>query len=282
MAVRRRRAAESRPCASPRSSPPSPPAPRSPPPPPAAQALPAGAVVARRRRRPSCVGGRGAPCATITRGLVNPVTGAFSPDGRSFYVGSLGNGGLSVRPRHPAAAACVPRGRPHASATRSAATAPHPMPEALAITHDDRFVYAGGASPEAGLLAYARDTTTGDKNHAEDEGEQVIADHSTKNDLRIDWPREHRHDEDADQADGRCDAQPAARDLATADEVHRLHDHAPDQQQNYRQDAEKLGGITQRNGTEGTTHVFTLRVEAQQFVARMGHTAPDDKSTQPP
>jgi len=56
-------------------------------------ALPAGTLVPGGAKA-DCAGGRGAPCATITRGLANPVTGAFSPDGRSFYVGSLGNGGL--------------------------------------------------------------------------------------------------------------------------------------------------------------------------------------------
>jgi hypothetical protein len=35
------------------------------------------------------------------------------------------------------------------------------MPEALAITHDGRNLYAGGANSEAGLIVLARDTATG-------------------------------------------------------------------------------------------------------------------------
>ena len=35
------------------------------------------------------------------------------------------------------------------------------MPEALAITHDGRNLYAGGANSEAGLLAFTRDPATG-------------------------------------------------------------------------------------------------------------------------
>ncbi len=126
---------------------------------PAAHALPAGAVVPVAGKQ-GCAGGRGAPCATITRGLINPVSGVFSSDGRSLYVGSLGNGGIY----------------PFARDTRSGRLAPiqtclghqvgcdgasNPMPWTLALTHDDRFLYAGGASAEAGLLAYTRDPATG-------------------------------------------------------------------------------------------------------------------------
>ena len=35
------------------------------------------------------------------------------------------------------------------------------MPEALAITHDGRNLYAGGANSEAGLIVLVRDTATG-------------------------------------------------------------------------------------------------------------------------
>ena len=58
-----------------------------------AQAQPAGAVTMSGKRA-NCAGGRGAPCKTIVRGLMNPVTGVFSADGRNLYVGSLGNGGI--------------------------------------------------------------------------------------------------------------------------------------------------------------------------------------------
>ena len=37
----------------------------------------------------------------------------------------------------------------------------HPMPDALAITHDGRFLYAAGAGSEDGLLAFTRDAGTG-------------------------------------------------------------------------------------------------------------------------
>jgi 6-phosphogluconolactonase (cycloisomerase 2 family) len=126
---------------------------------PAAQALPAGAVVPVGGKA-NCVGGRGAPCATITRGLINPVTGIFSSDGRSMYVGSLGNGGIYSFQRDTGSGKLAPI-QTCLGHQLGCDGASHPMPWALAITHDDRFVYAGGANGEAGLLAYTRDATTG-------------------------------------------------------------------------------------------------------------------------
>jgi Lactonase, 7-bladed beta-propeller len=97
------------------------------------------------------------------RGLVNPVTGVFSADGRSFYVGSLGNGGIFAFARDGATGRLAPvSGGPacighQLGCDRSA----HPMPDALAISNDGRFLYAGGAGAEDGLLAFSRDTATG-------------------------------------------------------------------------------------------------------------------------
>jgi 6-phosphogluconolactonase (cycloisomerase 2 family) len=128
----------------------------------AAHALPAGALVPGGAKA-DCAGGRGAPCATITRGMANPVTGAFSPDGRSLYVGSLGNGGLFSFARDPRTGRLTPvQGGPacigHQLGCERLA---HPMPEAVVVTHDGRFVYTGGAGPDDGLLAFARDVATG-------------------------------------------------------------------------------------------------------------------------
>ena len=129
---------------------------------PAAHAMPAGAVSISGKRA-DCAGGRGAPCTVIARGLVNPVTGVFSADGRNLYVGSLGNGGVFAFARDTAGGRLAPvSGGPacighQVGCDRSA----HPMPHALAITHDGRFLYAGGASAEDGLLAFSRDTGTG-------------------------------------------------------------------------------------------------------------------------
>ena len=127
-----------------------------------AQAMPAGAV-SMSGAKADCVGGRGAPCGAIVRGLMNPVTGVFSDDGRSFYVGSLGNGGIVALDRDPGSgrlrpirggAACVG----HQQGCEASA---HPMPWALAVSHDGRNLYAGGANAEAGLLAFTRDAGTG-------------------------------------------------------------------------------------------------------------------------
>ncbi|MET0816998.1 MAG: hypothetical protein ABWZ67_05560 [Solirubrobacteraceae bacterium] len=128
----------------------------------AADALPAGALVPGGAKA-DCVGGRGAPCRTITRGMANPVTGAFSPDGRSFYVGSLGNGGLFQFARDPRTGRLDPvEGGPHCIGYQlGCERLAHPMPEAVAVTHDGRFVYTGGAGPDDGLIAFARDTTSG-------------------------------------------------------------------------------------------------------------------------
>ena len=127
-----------------------------------AQAMPAGAVTVTGKAA-DCAGGRGAPCKVVVRGLMNPITGVFSDDGRSFYVGSLGNGAVVAFARDsttgrlsPVAggAACIGF---QLGCERSA----HPMPYALAITHDGRFLYAGGAGNEDGLLAFTRDATSG-------------------------------------------------------------------------------------------------------------------------
>ena len=119
-----------------------------------AQAMPAGAVTVSGKPA-DCAGGHGAPCKVVVRGLMNPVTGVFSDDGRNLYVGSLGNGGIVSFARDAASgrlspvqggAACIGF---QLGCERSA----HPMPDALAITHDGRFLYAAGAGSEDGLRA---------------------------------------------------------------------------------------------------------------------------------
>jgi hypothetical protein len=87
----------------------------------------------------------------------------FSADGRNFYVGSLGNGGIFAFARDTSSGRLAPvTGGPacighQVGCDRSA----HPMPHALAITHDGRSLYAGGAGGEDGLLGFDRDTGTG-------------------------------------------------------------------------------------------------------------------------
>jgi hypothetical protein len=72
-----------------------------------AHARPAGAVTMSGKKA-DCAGGRGAPCGTIVRGLMNPVTGVFSADGRNLYVGSLGNGGVIALARDTASGRLAP------------------------------------------------------------------------------------------------------------------------------------------------------------------------------
>ena len=128
----------------------------------AADALPAGALVPGGAKA-DCAGGRGAPCTTITRGMANPVTGAFSPDGRSFYVGSLGNGGLFQFARDGRTGRLRPvQGGPACIGFQlGCERLAHPMPWAVVVSHDGRSVYTGGATAEDGLLAFRRDTGTG-------------------------------------------------------------------------------------------------------------------------
>lgn len=127
-----------------------------------AQAMPAGAVTVSGKAA-ECAGGRGAPCKVVVRGLMNPVTGVFSDDGRNFYVGSLGNGGVISFARDTAGGRLTPvqGGAACIGFQLGCERSAHPMPEALAITHDGRFVYAGGAGAEDGLLAFTRDAATG-------------------------------------------------------------------------------------------------------------------------
>jgi 6-phosphogluconolactonase (cycloisomerase 2 family) len=127
-----------------------------------AQAMPAGAVTVSGKAA-DCAGGRGAPCKVVVRGLMNPVTGVFSDDGRNFYVGSLGNGGVISFARDTAGGRLTPvqGGAACIGFQLGCERSAHPMPHALAITHDGRFLYAGGAGAEDGLLAFTRDAATG-------------------------------------------------------------------------------------------------------------------------
>lgn len=126
-----------------------------------AQAMPSGAVTVSGKRA-DCLGGRGAPCATTIRGLMAPVTGAFTKDGRHFYVGSIAMGGVVSMRRDPqtgrlgrlsAGIACI-------GYQQGCDRVSHPMPTDLELTHDERFVLAAGSRSE-GLLSYARDPATG-------------------------------------------------------------------------------------------------------------------------
>jgi 6-phosphogluconolactonase (cycloisomerase 2 family) len=125
-------------------------------------AMPAGAVTVSGKPA-DCAGGRGAPCKVVVRGLMNPVTGVFSDDGRNLYVGSLGNGGIVSFARDAASGRLAPvqGGAACIGFQPGCERSAHPMPDALAITHDGRFLYAGGAGSEDGLLAFTRDTGTG-------------------------------------------------------------------------------------------------------------------------
>jgi Lactonase, 7-bladed beta-propeller len=126
-----------------------------------AHAMPAGAVTVAAKRA-DCLGGRGAPCATTIRGLMAPVAGTFTADGRFFYVGSIYMGGLISMQRDPATGrlsrtsagiACI-------GYQQGCDRSSHPMPTDLELTHDERFVLAAGSRDE-GLLSYTRDTATG-------------------------------------------------------------------------------------------------------------------------
>ena len=126
-----------------------------------AQAMPAGAVTVSGKRA-DCLGGRGAPCAVNIRGLMAPMAGAFTKDGRHFYVGSIAMGGLISMQRDPqtgrlgrlsAGIACI-------GYQQGCDRVSHPMPTDLELTHDERFVLAAGSRSE-GLLSYARDPATG-------------------------------------------------------------------------------------------------------------------------
>jgi len=126
-----------------------------------AQAMPAGAVTVSGKRA-DCVGGRGAPCAQHVRGLMAPVTGAFTRDGRFFYVGSIFMGGLVSLERDPGSGRLAPvrAGSACIGHQQGCDRISHPMPTDVELTHDERFVLAAGSRDE-GLLSYSRDPRTG-------------------------------------------------------------------------------------------------------------------------
>lgn len=126
-----------------------------------AHAMPAGAVTVAGKRA-DCLGGRGAPCATTIRGLMAPVAGAFTGDGRHFYVGSIAMGGLVSMQRDPATGRLsrLPAGSACIGYQQGCDRVSHPMPTDVELTHDERFVLAAGSRSE-GLLSYARDAATG-------------------------------------------------------------------------------------------------------------------------
>jgi hypothetical protein len=126
-----------------------------------AQAMPAGAVTVSGKRA-DCLGGRGAPCAVTIRGLQAPVAGAFTKDGRHFYVGSIAMGGLLSLERDPDTGRlrAVSGGIACIGYQQGCDRVSHPMPTDLEVTHDERFVLAAGSRSE-GLLSYARDPATG-------------------------------------------------------------------------------------------------------------------------
>jgi 6-phosphogluconolactonase (cycloisomerase 2 family) len=126
-----------------------------------AQAMPAGSVTVSGKRA-DCLGGRGAPCAVTIRGLMSPMAGAFTKDGRHFYVGSIYMGGLISMQRDPATGRLgrLSAGIPCIGYQQGCDRVSHPMPTDLELTHDERFVLAAGSRSE-GLLSYARDPATG-------------------------------------------------------------------------------------------------------------------------
>jgi hypothetical protein len=126
-----------------------------------AQAMPAGAVTVSGKRA-DCVGGRGAPCAQHVRGLMAPVAGTFTKDGRFFYVGSISMGGLVSLERDPGSGRLRPvsAGSACIGYQQGCDRVSHPMPTDVELTHDERFVLAAGSRSE-GLLSYARDPQTG-------------------------------------------------------------------------------------------------------------------------
>jgi DNA-binding beta-propeller fold protein YncE len=126
-----------------------------------AQAMPAGAVTVSGDKA-DCLGGRGAPCASTVRGLMAPVAGAFTRDGRHFYVGSIAMGGLISMQRDPATGRLAPvqAGSACIGHQQGCDRIAHPMPTDVELTHDERFVYAPGSRSE-GLLGFARDPATG-------------------------------------------------------------------------------------------------------------------------
>jgi 6-phosphogluconolactonase (cycloisomerase 2 family) len=126
-----------------------------------AHAMPAGAVSVSGKRA-DCLGGRGAPCASTVRGLMAPVAGTFTRDGRHFYVGSIAMGGVISMQRDPATGRLAPvQGGPACIGHQQGCDrVAHPMPTDVELTHDERFVYAAGSRSE-GLLGFARDPATG-------------------------------------------------------------------------------------------------------------------------
>ena len=113
-------------------------------------------------KRADCLGGRGAPCAGNVRGLMAPVAGAFTQDGRHFYVGSIAMGALVSLERDPATGRlrAVSGGSACIGYQQGCDRVAHPMPTDVELTRDERFVLAAGSRSE-GLLSFTRDPATG-------------------------------------------------------------------------------------------------------------------------
>ena len=119
-----------------------------------AHAMPAGAVTVSGKKA-DCLGGRGAPCASTVRGLMAPVAGAFTQDGRHFYVGSIAMGGLISMRRDPATGRLAPvQGGPGCIGYGEAGGYME-----VAVAPDGRSVYA--VAEGWNVHAFARDPATG-------------------------------------------------------------------------------------------------------------------------
>ena len=130
--------------------------------------MPAGGISVSGKRA-DCLGGRGAPCANTVRGLMSPVAGTFTRDGRHVYVGSIYMGGLVSLQRDPATGRLRPvsAGSACIGYQQGCDRIAHPMPTDVELTHDERFVYAPGSRSD-GLLGFARDPATGALSQAPD------------------------------------------------------------------------------------------------------------------